>query len=104
MKEAVSSVTKAVILLSDNKREGNYFRRASDPLAVMPTKLCYYPVFVDEPSFTTKQQDDLWILSPVTSKLEMISSQEIQEGLWNACVSGRSAPGREGLTALTASA
>lgn len=54
MKEAVSSVTKAVILLSDNKREGNYFRRASDHLAAMPTKLCYYPVFVDEPSFTTK--------------------------------------------------
>lgn len=53
MKEAVSAVTKAVIL-SDNKREGNYFRRASDHLAVMPTKLCHYPVFVDEPCFTTK--------------------------------------------------
>lgn len=53
MKEAVSAVTTAVIL-SDNKREGNYFRRASDHLAVMPTKLCHYPVFVDEPCFTTK--------------------------------------------------
>lgn len=54
MKEAVSSVTKAVVLLSDNKREGNYFHRASDHLAVVPTKLCHCPVFVDEPPFTTK--------------------------------------------------
>lgn len=57
-KETISSITKTVMLLN-NKHGGNYFCRESDCIAVIPTKIYYYPVFVEKPSCPTKKQTNL---------------------------------------------
>lgn len=46
-------------MLLNNKHEGNYFCRESDCIAVIPTKIYYYPVFVEKPSCPTKKQTNL---------------------------------------------